>query len=199
MVYTDIKIVAMTDYNSQWHEELAILKSIIQRTGLEMAIKWGAEVYTHKGKNVVSYYGFKNYFAIWFYNGIFLEDKHKVLMNAQEDKTKALRQWRFASKEDIDEKLILEYIHEAIKNEDEGKVWKPQKSNELSIPEELIEAFKSDKEIEKAFKKLSLYKQKEFVEHIDSAKREETKLARIDKIIPMILQGIGLNDKYKKC
>jgi uncharacterized protein YdeI (YjbR/CyaY-like superfamily) len=188
----------MPDYNKQWDNELAILKSIIQKTGLQMAIKWGAEVYTHKGKNVVSYYGFKNYFAIWFYNGVFLDDKHNVLVNAQNNKTKALRQWRFTSKEEIDENLILKYIHEAIKNEDEGKVWKPEKSTELNIPNALTEAFKSDKEIEKAFKELTFYKQKEYVEHIDAAKREETKLARIDKIIPMILQGIGLNDKYKK-
>jgi uncharacterized protein YdeI (YjbR/CyaY-like superfamily) len=189
----------MPAYNKQWDNELAILKSIIQKTGLQIAIKWGAEVYTHKGKNVVSYYGFKNYFALWFYNGVFLADKHKVLMNAQEDKTKALRQWRFAAKEDIDEKLILEYISEAIQNEEEGKVWKPEKSNELIIPDPLKEAFKSDKAIEQAFSKLPFYKQKEFIEHIDSAKREETKLTRVDKIIPMIIQGIGLNDKYKKC
>lgn len=189
----------MSDYSNQWTEELAFLKSIIQKAGLKMTIKWGAEVYTHKGKNVVSYYGFKNYFALWFYNGVFLEDKHKVLVNAQEEKTKALRQWRFASKEEIDEKLILNYIHEAIKNEDEGKVWKPEKTTELTIPEALKQAFSSDNEIEKAFNKLTFYKQKEYVEHIESAKREETKLARIDKIIPMILKGIGLNDKYKKC
>lgn len=189
----------MSDYSNQWTEELAFLKSIIQKAGLKMTIKWGAEVYTHKGKNVVSYYGFKNYFALWFYNGVFLEDKHKVLVNAQEDKTKALRQWRFTSMDDVDEKLILNYIHEAIKNEDEGKVWKPEKTTELTIPEALKQAFSSDNEIEKAFNKLTFYKQKEYVEHIESAKREETKLARIDKIIPMILKGIGLNDKYKKC
>lgn len=189
----------MTDYNEQWHVELAILKSIIKKTGLTQTIKWGAEVYTHKGKNVISYYGFKNYFALWFYNGVFLEDKHKVLLNAQENKTKALRQWRFSSKEEIDEKKILDYIHEAIKNEDEGKVWKPEKSADISIPEALKVALSSDKDLEKAFNKLPFYKQKEFIEHVDSAKRAETKLARIDKIIPLILQGIGLNDKYKKC
>lgn len=189
----------MTDYNKQWEHELAILKSIIQKSGLQMAIKWGAEVYTYKGKNVISYYGFKNYFALWFYNGVFLADKHKVLVNAQENKTKALRQWRFTSKEELDEKLILEYIQEAIRNEDEGKVWKPEKSGGLTIPDELEQAFTSDENIKKAYNKLPFYKQKEFVEHIDTAKREKTRLARVDKIIPLILQGIGLNDKYKKC
>lgn len=188
----------MTDYNSQWKEELAILKFIIQKTGLEMAIKWGAEVYTHKGKNVVSYYGFKNYFALWFYNGVFLEDKQQVLVNAQDNKTKALRQWRMASKEEIDEPLLLQYIHEAIRNEEEGKVWKPEKSTELEIPEALDEAFVRDEALEKAFNQLPFYKQKEFAEHIGSAKREETRLARLEKAIPMILQGLGLNDKYKK-
>jgi len=189
----------MNDYNVQWHDELAILKSIISKTGLEMSIKWGAEVFTHKGKNVVSYYGFKNYFAIWFYNGVFLEDKQKVLVNAQDNKTKALRQWRFLSKEEIDEKLILEYIHEAIRNEEEGKVWKPEKTTELVIPEALNHAFSEDEGLRNSFYQLSLYKQKEYAEHIGSAKQEVTKQARIEKVIPMILQGVGLNDKYKKC
>ncbi len=189
----------MEDYNTQWHEELAVLKSIISKTGLEKSTKWGAEVFTHKGKNVVSYYGFKNYFAIWFYNGVFLEDSQKVLVNAQDNKTKALRQWRFSSKEEIDEKHILEYIYEAIRNEEEGKVWKPEKTTEIVIPEALKLAFGKDEGLRKLFGLLSHYKQKEYAEHIETAKRIETKQARIERIIPMIMQGIGLNDKYKKC
>ncbi len=189
----------MNHYSAQWHEELSILKSIIQKAELEISIKWGAEVFAHKGKNVVSCYGFKNHFAVWFHNGVFLEDRLKVLVNAQNNKTKALRQWRFLSKEEIDQKLILEYIKEAKRHVEEGKVWEPEKTTELFMPEALNRALGDDKELKKEFNQLSPYKQKEYIEHIGSAKREETKQARIDKIIPMILQGIGLNDKYKKC
>ena len=63
----------------------------------------------------------------------------------------------------------------------------------------LLNAFNSDKDFAKAFSKLTYFKQKEFVEYIEIAKKEETKLVRIDKIFPMIMLGIGLNDKYKKC
>jgi uncharacterized protein YdeI (YjbR/CyaY-like superfamily) len=181
----------------KWQEEIGMLKSIIRKAGLGETIKWGAEVYTHNGKNVVSCGGFKNYFTIWFYNGVFLKDEHKVLINAQEGKTKALRQWRFTSKDEIDENLILKYIYEAIKNEEEGKVWKPEKSKPVEIPELILNALNKEKKLKIAFQNLNAYKQKEYIEHINSAKREETKLSRLEKIKPMILAGIGINNKYK--
>ena len=74
--------------NNKWTEELEMLSNIISEMPLEKSVKWGAEVFTYNGKNVVSYGGFKNYFTIWFYNGVFLKDKYKVLVNAQEGKTK---------------------------------------------------------------------------------------------------------------
>lgn len=92
--------------NNQWNEELERLAAIINKAPLEKTIKWGAEVFTYNGKNVLSYGGFKNYFTLWFYNGVFLTDKHNVLVNAQEGKTKSLRQWRFTSIDEIDEKKI---------------------------------------------------------------------------------------------
>ena len=107
-------------YNERWADEVLLLASIIAKAPLEKKIKWGAEVFTFKGKNVVSYGGFKNYFALWFFKGVFLQDRYGVLINAQEGKTKSLRQWRFTSKEQIDEQKILEYVLEAIEVEKQG-------------------------------------------------------------------------------
>ena len=185
------------DYTLQWKEELALLKSIIDKAGLDVAIKWGIEVYTFNGKNVVACHGFKHHFALWFYNGVFLEDREKKLISAEGGNTKALRQWRFTSKEEIDEKLILAYIREAVKNEQEGRSWKPESSGELVIPELLAEAFANNEGLEDAFAQLTSYKQKEYAEHIASAKREATALTRLQKAIPQILKGKGLYDKYK--
>lgn len=182
---------------SKWSAELAKLKSIIEKTGLEKTLKWGAEVYTYNGKNVVSYGGFKSYFALWFYNGVFLNDPHKVLMNAQEGKTKALRQWRFYNAGDIKEKIILDYIHEATQNEKAGKSWKPVKAGMPEIPEEMNMAFNKNRKLQAAFMLLTPFKQKEYVEYISLAKREETRLKRMKKISSMILRGTGLNDHYK--
>jgi len=181
-----------------WKEELAMLRTIIIKSGLETSVKWGAEVFTFQNKNVVSCGGFKNHFCLWFYNGVFLSDPYKVLINAQEGKTKALRQWRFTSKTEIDETKILEYVHEAIMNEEKGKVWKPQKSELLPVPELLQAALNDNKKLYTAFNNLTPYKQKEYIEYLITAKQEATRLNRLEKIKPMILVGKGLNDKYRK-
>jgi len=184
-------------YNNPWKKELDQLHSIISKTVLKPVIKWGAIVFTHQGRNVISYGGFKNFFTLWFYNGVFLGDKYQVLVNAQDGKTKALRQWRFTSAEEINEERILEYIQEAILNEEAGKVWKPKKSTPVALPGSLKTLFASNPNLKLAFESLTPYKQKEYIEYIDSAKREETKMVRLQKIEPMILRGIGLSDKYK--
>lgn len=139
---------------------------------------------------------FKEYFAIWFLNGVFLKDEKKRLINAQEDKTKSMRQWRFTSKDEVNEKEVLEYILEAIENEKQGKVIKPSKK-EAIVSELLQNEMDLNPALAEAFQKFSPYKQYEFLEYIETAKQEKTKLTRIEKVIPMILRNVGLNDKYR--
>ena len=186
------------DKTNQWAEALELLKSIIAKTELDTAIKWGGEVYTINNKNVVGIGGFKSYVGIWFYNGVFLKDEAKVLVNAQEGLTKALRQWRFQSIDDIakHENLILQYLSEAIANEKAGLSKKPEKKP--SINSDLFDKeMQSDEKLATAFLNFAPYKQREFLEYVESAKREETKISRIEKIKPLILENKGLNDKYK--
>jgi uncharacterized protein YdeI (YjbR/CyaY-like superfamily) len=184
------------DKVNNWSEELELLRSIINKTELAETIKWGGPVFTVNGKNVLGIGGFKNYFTIWFFNGALLKDDQKMLVNAQEGVTKALRQWRFNSKAEVNEKLILRYISEAIENEKLGKSIKPSKKEPIVSPL-FLNALADDQDLQKAFDQFTPYKQYEFLEYIESAKREETKLARIEKTIPMIKDGVGLNDKYR--
>jgi uncharacterized protein YdeI (YjbR/CyaY-like superfamily) len=184
------------DKVNNWEDELLFLKSIIDKTELVETIKWGGPIYVYNKKNVIGIGGFKNYFAIWFLNGVFLKDEKKRLINAQEDKTKSMRQWRFTSKEEVKEKEVLEYILEAIENEKQGKVIKPAKK-EAIISELLQKEMDQNSALAEAFQKFSPYKQYEFLEYIETAKQEKTKLSRIEKVIPMILGNIGLNDKYR--
>lgn len=182
----------------QWEKELEFISSIIDKTELEEMTKWGGPVYTVNKKNVIGVGGFKAYVAIWFFNGVFLKDEKGVLVNANEGVTKALRQWRFASMEELvkSEKLILQYIQEAIANEKAGLSKKPQKKQAI-VSELLTAEFKNDEALAKAFEGFTPYKQYEFLEYVETAKQEKTKLSRIEKIKPMILEGIGLNDKYR--
>ncbi|KOP39253.1 hypothetical protein DBB36_16920 [Flavobacterium sp. WLB] len=186
----------MWKYSGQWEEELLLLKAIIDKTELKETTKWGGPVYVYEKKNVIGLGGFKDYFAIWFFNGVFLKDEKKKLINAQEEITKSLRQWRFASKEEINEKEILEYILEAIENEKQGKIIKPSKK-EVIVSELLNVEMVKNPALKSAFEKFSPYKQYEFLEYIETAKQEKTKLSRIEKVIPMILGNVGLNDKYR--
>lgn len=183
--------------NGQWPDELEVLKSIINKTELTETTKWGGIVYTINGKNVLGIGGFKDFFTIWFFKGVFLKDESKILVNANEGVTKSLRQWRFTSKDDINEKLVLQYINEAIAVEKAGLGIKPERK-EAVIPERLQAELNTSPALADAFAKFSPYKQKEFIELIETAKQEKTVLARLEKIKPLILQGIGLNDKYRK-
>ncbi len=183
--------------NTQWTRELEVLASIFSKLPLDKSIKWGAEVFTYNGKNVVSYGGFKNYFTIWFYNGVFLKDQYNVLVNAQEGKTKSLRQWRFNSIEEIDENKIIEYIHEAIEVEKKGLKIQPEKFKPIPVPVLLEDEFEKDKNLKTSFENLTPGKQKEYIVYINEAKQEQTRINRLEKIKPLIYQGKGLNDKYK--
>ncbi|WP_417370676.1 YdeI/OmpD-associated family protein [Gelidibacter japonicus] len=61
----------------------------------------------------------------------------------------------------------------------------------------LNEAFATDPSFKVSFQQFTSGKQREYVEYMESAKREATKVSRLDKIKPMILKGIGLHDKYR--
>lgn len=180
-----------------WAQELEVLKSIINTTGLTETTKWGGPVYTLKEKNVLGIGGFKNYFTIWFFKGVFLKDEAGVLVNANEENTKSLRQWRFESVNDINENLVLSYINEAIAVEQAGLGIKPQ-GREIAVPELLQQELDTNPQLKAAFEAFTSFKQKEFNEYVGEAKQEKTKLARLEKVYSMILEGRGLNDRYRK-
>lgn len=183
--------------NQKWLEEVNFLTSIVEKTELEKTIKWGGPVYVYNGQNVLSIASFKAHVSLWFFNGVFLKDEHQVLENSQTEKTKAMRQWRFTSKDEMDENLILAYVMEAIQKAKEGKKHKPEKNKPLLLSEPLSTALEKNPNLKEAFEKLSLTKKREFAELISTAKRESTIKARLEKIKPMIMAGIGLNDKYR--
>lgn len=181
-----------------WKEPLLKFREILLATELEETVKWGQPVYALDGKNVLGIGAFKAYVGIWFYQGTFLQDPKGVLINAQEGKTKAMRQLRFSSIESVDYELVKAYVNEAIANQKAGKEIKADTKKALVIPKELQDALDKNNKLEAHFQQFTKGKQREFTDYISEAKREETRLNRIEKIIPMIMGGVGLNDKYRK-
>ena len=197
-----VSITSFTEYlykHSNWKSELLMLQDIVAKTELQESIKWGAPVYTIDNKNVVGFAAFKSYVGIWFFQGVFLNDAEGLLVNASEGKTKALRQWRFTTINEMNADLILTYVNEAIQNQKLGKEIKPESSKNFKVPAELEDALNSDSSLKKAFNNLSFGKQKEYANSIAEAKQAATKIKRIDKITPLISAGSGLHDKYKNC
>ena len=198
------KATSVEDYietNERWSEALSLLRSVVLKTELEETLKWSIPTYTFQGKNVCGIGAFKEHFGIWFFNGVFLKDEHQLLRNAQEGKTKAMRQLNFKAIEEVDAAIVLSYVKEAIENQKAGKEIKPErkKKDDVELPVELQEVLDSNSDLKSAFERLTPYKQREYAEHIGSAKREATRLSRLEKSIPMILQGKGLHDKYRNC
>jgi len=177
-------------------DSLVVLRDIMLSTEMVETVKWGMPTYTINNKNVLGISAFKNHFGIWFFNGVFLSDPHNILLNAQEGKTKAQRQLRFSKIEEINKSIILDYVYEAIDNQKKGLEIKPVKKP-LIIPKELSSLLAENNELCKIFGSLSSGKKKEFSEYINEAKRDDTKIRRLEKIVPMILNNIGLNDKYR--
>ena len=183
-----------------WTKELMLLRTVFADLTLDETIKWGSPVYVFNGKNIVGLFAFKNYCGLWFFQGTLLKDKDKVFVNAQEGKTKAMLQWRFNSIDEINTAQIKEYVLEAIENVKLGNEIKPTRNSKpVIIPEELQQELEKNKELKKSFDNFSLSKQREYADYIAEAKRASTKLKRLEKIIPMIISGVGLHDKYKNC
>lgn len=182
-----------------WQPEVVRLRSmLLSLPSLQETVKWGAPTYVAHGKNIVGIAAFRDYFGLWFFQGSLLADQSKHLRNAQEGKTKAMRQWRFTSADQLADEVILQYVGQAIDLASQGKEIKPQRSKRLEIPRELQEGLADDATASACFSKLTLGRQREFADYIAQAKQAQTKARRLEKILPMIAAGQGLNDKYRR-
>lgn len=196
---TETKVDSYIKKHPKWSEKMFQIREVLRQTELVEAIKWGAPAYLVGKKIILGLAGFKNHMGLWFHQGVFLKDAENKLMNAQEDKTKALRQWRFEENDQVEPKLLMKYVNEAIANAKAGKELKPVKAKAAKKSEVLEGAFQKDTSLHTAYKNLSPGKQREYAEYITEAKRDTTKQSRLEKIIPMIKEGKGLHDKYKNC
>lgn len=188
-------------YNEEHHfsKGIQVVRELVLKTELEETFKWMFPTYTLKDKNVISICKFKHHFGIWFFNGVFLKDEKKVLENAQKGKTQAMRHWKFYSIADIDKNGVHNYILEAIENQKIGKTFVPlkKKIKKVALPTFLKDELEQDTSMKISFSKLSISKQNEYASYIETAKKEKTKLSRLEKIRPLIAEEKGLNDRYK--
>lgn len=174
------------------------LRSLMEACTVEMeeTIKWGAPVYVGN-KNVAGIVALKNHISLWLYEGALLEDPDRILVQAA-DSTKALRQIRFKKGDPLPDKKVAKLIEKAAINDQKGlKVEIPKIKKPKEIPSPLKEMLDDHPKAKEHFEKMAPSHQKEYVNHIKEAKREDTKVRRAKKSIELLLKGEGLNDKYK--
>lgn len=181
---------------SRWREEAAALRAIVLDCGLTEELKWGKPCYTFQGSNVVIIQGFKAHCALMFFKGALLTDAAGVLRSQGQNTQSALRM-EFTDVQQVAalEPTLRAYVAEAIEIEKAGLKVEFKKKHELVLPDELLGAFKKNTQLEAAFKALTPGRQRAYCLHFTSAKRAETRAARIAKCAADILAGKGLNDR----
>lgn len=179
----------------QWQEEFEKLRTIALSTELTEDLKWGCPCYTYEGKNIFLIHGFKEYCALLFFKGALMKDPDHILIQ-QSKNVQAARQIRFTEVAQIIdlEDVLRAYMFEAVEIEESGAKVEMKKTKEFEMAEEFQEKLDQNPALQEAFKALTPGRQRAYLLHFSSAKQSKTREARIEKCIPQIMDGIGLND-----
>ncbi len=186
---------AFLSHVEKWKEEFERLRRIALDCQLTEVLKWGQPCYMFQNNNIVIIGGFKEYIALSFFKGVLLKDPYGILVR-QTENVQAGRQLRFTGVEEIEglESMIKEYIYEAVEIEKAGLKVIAEKKPDLVIPEELQRKFDELADFKAAFYKLTPGRQRGYIYHFSQPKQSKTRESRIEKYIPKILEGKGLDD-----
>ncbi|QDH78633.1 hypothetical protein FKX85_06130 [Echinicola soli] len=195
------KVDSFFEKDSRWQEEYRLMRKLMMECGLTEELKWGVPCYTYpsgrtgKPANVVLIHGFKDYCALLFHKGALLKDTEGLLIQ-QTENVQAARQVRFTNVVEIlDRRSVLKaYIYEAIEVEKAGLEVKLKKTKEFDMSDEFKEYLDGSPELKTAFEKLTPGRQRGYLLHFSQPKQPKTKVSRIEKAIPRIFEGLGLND-----
>ena len=179
----------------QWREEFEKLRTIILDCGLTEELRWGKPCYTFQKSNIVLIHGFKEYCALLFFKGALLKDAKGILIQ-QTENVQAARQIRFANVREIAgmEPILKAYIKEAIEVEKAGLKVNYTKTSEFIIPQEFQNKLDKIPALKTAFNALTPGRQRGYILYFSSPKQSKTRESRIEKCMPQILNGKGLND-----
>ena len=186
---------AFISESKQWQKEFEKLRSIVLACGLTEELKWGKPCYSFQGSNVVIVQGFKEYCALLFCKGALLKDPQAILIQ-QTENVQSARQLRFTNVRQIaeSETVIKAYIREAVEAEKAGLEVTLKKTSEFAIAEEFKAKLKESPRLKAAFEALTPGRQRGYLLYFSGAKQSKTRVARVEKCMPQILKGKGLDD-----
>jgi len=179
----------------KWQPEMKKLRTIVLDCGLTEELKWGQPCYTIEDKNIVIIHGFKEYCALLFFKGALMRDPEGILIQ-QTKNVQSGRQIRFSNLHEIVEResILKSYIQEAIAVEKAGLKVQLKPTSEYPVPDEFQDKLTESPALKKAFEALTPGRQRGYLYFFSQPKQSKTREARIEKHIPQILKGKGLND-----
>src|ERR1700752_132641 len=180
----------------KWQEEMERLRLINLDCGLTEELKWGVPCYTFEKRNIVLIHAFKEYCALLFFKGALLNDAEGILVQ-QTQNVQSSRQIRFTNVREIDklEPLLRAYIYEAIEVERAGLAVNFKKTSEFAVTEEFQNKLDKNRRLKTAFEALTPGRQRAYLLYFSAPKQSRTRVSRIEKCVPRILNGKGLNDE----
>ena len=179
---------------TKWQREIQTLRSILLGCGLDEELKWGKPCFTLAGVNVALIQPFKGHCSLMFFKGALIQDEHGLLRSQGENTQSAMR-LEFTSNEQIKKAMVKGYVKQAIAVEKAGLKVDFKAKRELELPDELTRILNKRREVANAFHALTPGRRRGFVLHFLGAKQSKTRTARIEKCIPKILAGKGMNDR----
>lgn len=188
------KVDEFIDRAKTWRGEMQKVRSILLECGLDEDLKWGKPCFSFEGKNVAILQPFKPHLSLMFFKGALFEDTHGLLRSQGENTQSALR-LEFTSEAEVKKAVLKSYAKQAIAVEKAGLTVDFKAKRELELPEELTKILQKNRKLAKAFHALTPGRQRAYVMHFTAAKQSQTRTARIEKYIPKILAGLGMNDR----
>lgn len=179
----------------KWKDEFQKLRTIVLDCGLTEEYKWMHPCYTYKGSNVVLIHGFKEYCALLFHKGALLKDIDNLLIQ-QTKNVQAARQIRFTTIQEIIElePILKTFIFEAVEVEKSGLKVPMKKTKEFPVSKEFQKKLDESPELKTAFEKLTPGRQRAYLLYFSQPKQSKTRVSRVEKYTPHIIDGKGLND-----
>jgi uncharacterized protein YdeI (YjbR/CyaY-like superfamily) len=179
----------------KWQKELERMRTIPLDCSLDEEVKWGCPCYTYHGANIVLIHAFKDYCAYLFFKGALLKDTHGILIQ-QTENVQLPRQVRFTGEGEITdlEPTLKAYIFEAIEVEKAGLKVELKKTKEFPVADEFQSKLDAIPVLKTAFEALTPGRQRGYLLHFAQPKQSKTREARVEKYIPQILAGKGLDD-----
>ncbi|GGI13479.1 YdeI/OmpD-associated family protein [Gottfriedia solisilvae] len=189
------KVDAFLSKTKNWQEEFENLRKIVLDCDLTEEFKWMHPCYTFEDKNIVLIHGFKEYCALLFHKGALLKDEKGILIQ-QTENVQSARQIRFTNVQQIIdmEEILKAYIYEAIEVEKSGLEVEFKKNTEYIVPEEFQMKLDEMPELKTAFEELTPGRQRAYLLYFAAPKQSKTRVSRVEKYIPQILDGKGLKD-----